>query len=36
MVDSLNNLGHAEDIGFVSTDGKISVESGYTEKAVVL
>jgi len=35
-LDSLNNLCPAEDIGYVTTDGKISVESGFTEKAIFL
>jgi len=35
-LDSLNNLCPAEDIGYVTADGKISVESGYTEKTIFL
>ena len=35
-LDSLNNLCPAEDIGYVTTDGKISVESGFTGKTIFL
>jgi phosphoribosylaminoimidazole (AIR) synthetase len=35
-LDSLNNLCPAEDVGHVTTDGKISVESGFTERAIFL